>query len=89
MRKMLLTGICFACAAIGLSIASHFFGSPDIYHYGAFWAVSAVAAAIPLAIGKESWVVIERLLTEKVTQLINMFGRRFKSTGALCSPFSM
>lgn len=50
------------------------------------WAVAAVAVPLALIVPRETWCVIERVYSEKVEQLLNIFGYRSRSTGSLCSP---
>ena len=50
------------------------------------WAVAVVAVPLALNIPRETWCVIERVYSEKVEQLLNIFGYRSRSTGSLCSP---
>lgn len=44
------------------------------------------ATASPATPVKAEWRIIERMLSESLREKINVFGRKPRSTGALCSP---
>lgn len=50
------------------------------------WAVAAVATPLALLVPRETWGIIERTYSQKVGQLLNIFGFRARSTGVLCAP---